>query len=1232
MSSTLYGIDFGSKSTILAGTVDADGTKIATFLNNELSRSTPSLVCIRPNERVVGPSTTFSLSSNINNTATNLRTKLGGAIDPATNQPFPPLQAMYSGQMRTFTHEQICGIFFHTLIEQSKGPEEPTPAGTPTGTPAPQTNSPAPTTPVPAPASTPAASIQHPRCVISVPAHYRAPQRTALLTAARIGGLEPLGLLQDTTASAVAYACTRLRPDAGIRTPFHLLVADFGAEALQVGLYRLTRTMAGVTVEALATEWDQTVGGTAMDSLLVEHFMGKLAEQFPALARQPELLRAPKTQMRLRRECERLKTILSANSKAVVAVENLTDSIDTALSLTRAEFEGILQAAQFPARVAACLGRLMERAAAGSKAPVELDVVEPLGGASRVPLMQAALSQALNDLPQCVARPGSPAATPAPVAEGSPAPGRITLSHQLSGTDAVAWGCAKFAAQLVLDRQGGQQVVPNPRRVQVSVTDVSSFDVFLCLATGPAPVPAPAAVESAASPSESHARIIALPTLLSGISSHLTHMIEPSSCHGHRQPSSPSSHLPHAPATPAAAPADDTATAAAAAPMQIEPAQPQPQTAAESRCGCGAGCEPTSISVEGSTVTSTRCRCVLAFKRGTRLPTHGTFRFVGQVAPSPQGTFVFGLRDRPAAPAAAAAPVTCPDPTNVLAQFTVPAVPPQAHHGDDATPTPSPAVPQTECVGVLLNLDENQLSAVGTAFVVENITAEPSPAPTMEVEQQPATAAAPARSSIRRVVPVTGWQAPGTVDPAMQQQLADEEVRMSMHDATTREAGAARNLLEGYIYEMRQKCGEDFMLGAMSAQDRRTFAGMLEEAMRLVGDQDPDAEPLQSIAVYQQKLADLKRWIAPIEKRYMDETERRKVLGQLRETLLAAKRIQNKVHPYASEGAFKDDVAALRDVIARADVAVGAAQAGIEARLTQLRSDDAQIEAGQPSPGSPALGGPASATTADLQTILQTLQRLSAGYPFGDFFAPQSFVDDDFATAQQPQMAWGEGEEPIEPEEEQAYPPTPQQPPQPPQPQPQPFYGGRPARRQPQLPVGMLDLRDPFGFGAAPAGGYEEEEPYRQMPPRFRPAGYPQTGYPYGPQAAYVPPPPPPARERPAPAALAQQEWAPHIDMQETPAEQIVYVELPGVQKKDISLRVEGDNMVIEGFKRPSFFEEDGIMSRMESPSGHFSRALALSPAVDRSRIRADFSEGILKVVIPKLPQYPQAPSRIAIF
>jgi len=87
----------------------------------------------------------------------------------------------------------------------------------------------------------------------------------------------------------------------------------------------------------------------------------------------------------------RTKEMLSANSAAPMTVEELHEGLDYAASLKREELEAMV--APLLARAAAPLTRLLARAGlAGS----EVDAVELLGGGSRVPALQAALSAALG--------------------------------------------------------------------------------------------------------------------------------------------------------------------------------------------------------------------------------------------------------------------------------------------------------------------------------------------------------------------------------------------------------------------------------------------------------------------------------------------------------------------------------------------------------------------------------------------------------------------------------------------------------------------------------------------------------------------------------------------------------------------------------------------------------------------------------------------------------------------
>lgn len=90
-------------------------------------------------------------------------------------------------------------------------------------------------------------------------------------------------------------------------------------------------------------------------------------------------------------QVRRTKEMLSANSGAPLSVEEFHDGHDFATYVSREDFEA-LAALVFKA-AAAPLARLLANAGLAAK---DVDAVELLGGGSRVPGLQAALSEALG--------------------------------------------------------------------------------------------------------------------------------------------------------------------------------------------------------------------------------------------------------------------------------------------------------------------------------------------------------------------------------------------------------------------------------------------------------------------------------------------------------------------------------------------------------------------------------------------------------------------------------------------------------------------------------------------------------------------------------------------------------------------------------------------------------------------------------------------------------------------
>lgn len=106
---------------------------------------------------------------------------------------------------------------------------------------------------------------------------------------------------------------------------------------------------------------------------------------------------------------------------------------------------------------------------------------------------------------------------------------------------------------------------------------------------------------------------------------------------------------------------------------------------------------------------------------------------------------------------------------------------------------------------------------------------------------------------------------------------------------------------------------------------------------------------------------------------------------------------------------------------------------------------------------------------------------------------------------------------------------------------------------------------------------------------------------------------------------LPKQRWFPTADgefrlpatnVHETDSEFVLTMEMPGVEKKNIHVAIENDQIVITGEKTEKV-ETKGLLRR-EIRSERFRRSFLLDPSVDRDKIKAKLEDGVLKVTLPK--------------
>ncbi len=92
----------------------------------------------------------------------------------------------------------------------------------------------------------------------------------------------------------------------------------------------------------------------------------------------------------------------------------------------------------------------------------------------------------------------------------------------------------------------------------------------------------------------------------------------------------------------------------------------------------------------------------------------------------------------------------------------------------------------------------------------------------------------------------------------------------------------------------------------------------------------------------------------------------------------------------------------------------------------------------------------------------------------------------------------------------------------------------------------------------------------------------------------------------------------PAVDVRETDNEVRVNAELPGMDPKDIDLRIERGVMTIRGEKKVESEHKDECCHRTERRYGSFSRSIALPCPVREDQITAEYKNGVLSVTLPK--------------
>ena len=112
-------------------------------------------------------------------------------------------------------------------------------------------------------------------------------------------------------------------------------------------------------------------------------------------------------------------------------------------------------------------------------------------------------------------------------------------------------------------------------------------------------------------------------------------------------------------------------------------------------------------------------------------------------------------------------------------------------------------------------------------------------------------------------------------------------------------------------------------------------------------------------------------------------------------------------------------------------------------------------------------------------------------------------------------------------------------------------------------------------------------------------------------------------------ARKATAEWVPAVDIIEEKDRFLLHADVPGVNPEDVEISLEEGVLAVSGVRNAEVLGENTDVRRTERLTGRFSRRFTLPETTDADRVTAKIRNGILEVVIPKLPEV--QPRRITV-
>jgi HSP20 family protein len=100
--------------------------------------------------------------------------------------------------------------------------------------------------------------------------------------------------------------------------------------------------------------------------------------------------------------------------------------------------------------------------------------------------------------------------------------------------------------------------------------------------------------------------------------------------------------------------------------------------------------------------------------------------------------------------------------------------------------------------------------------------------------------------------------------------------------------------------------------------------------------------------------------------------------------------------------------------------------------------------------------------------------------------------------------------------------------------------------------------------------------------------------------------------------SLTTSTFAPPVDVYEDEHNVALKIEVPGIDEKDIDVRIENNVLTVHGERNFEKEEKEENFRRVERQYGSFTRTFTLPTTVDAEKVSANYDKGILKISLPK--------------